>query len=184
MLTIRARLGRGTRSPLVLSSCRSFRPTILLPPLLSSSSSSSSFSPFPRRKRLSLNYERDTVKFCGADKGAIQIKRSPFPPLPALVLFYLHLSPPYRHHPPPPPHHRSSLRLLTAAPSPSPPPSQRLFRRPSSLFSRLFRPDVAFRSAFLFLGFLAHATHPPSLPQLNLPLSLLRPTYKNNTAEE
>jgi len=40
-----------------------------------------------------LNYgARDTVKFCGADKGAIQIKRSPFPS-PAVLL----LSPrPYR----------------------------------------------------------------------------------------
>lgn len=71
LLTIRTRLGRGTRF-------LSFSPH----PAVRFNPPPSSFSPFPRRKRLSLNYERDTVKFCGADKGAIQIKRSPFPPLP------------------------------------------------------------------------------------------------------
>jgi hypothetical protein len=36
-----------------------------------------------------LNYgARDTVKFCGADKGAIQIKRSPFPSPAVLAFFY------------------------------------------------------------------------------------------------
>lgn len=62
--------------------------------------------PLPERKRLSLNYGcGGTVKFCGADKGAIQIKRSPFPTPPVLVLFTCTTLPP-------PPSHRWQLSLV------------------------------------------------------------------------
>lgn len=68
MLTIRARLGRGevgSFSPR-LPSTPSFRPPLWAETLI-----------------VELR-ARGTVKFCGADKGAIQIKRSPFPTPPVL----------------------------------------------------------------------------------------------------
>lgn len=111
-----------------------------------------------------MNYERDTVKFCGADKGAIQIKRSPFPPLPRPRPFTYATLPLHSFTTP-----ISSLSL-----------SRDVFRNPYSS-SRLFRLRCRFQKRFPFPRFSR-----PNRPSQNScaglpPLSLLRCTYKNNS---
>lgn len=109
-----------------------------------------------------MNYERDTVKFCGADKGAIQIKRSPFPPLPRPRPFTYAT----------PPLHSFTTPISSL--------SRDVFRNPYSS-SRLFRFRCRFQKRFPFPRFSR-----PNRPSQNScaglpPLSLLRCTYKNNS---
>lgn len=140
LLTIRTRLGRGEVG--------SFSPRLPSAP---------SFLPSSRAETLIVELRaRGTVKFCGADKGAIQIKRSPFPTPPVLVLLPCATLPS-------PPAAFSSPSLSVGVSWCNPYPS-----------SRLFRSAVAFRNGCFSPGF---STNPSSRQP---PGSFLRRVYEVN----
>lgn len=115
---------------------------------------------------------RDTVKFYRADKGAIQIKRSPFPPLPSPFT-----CPPATlpfPSPPLPPRHAAGVLILLF-------PSAFLSATLISLFSRLyFAPPLLSEAA----AFLPGRSAPPSLDSPTTPRCLSYIACTGVTTEE